>query len=717
MPQGSTLLLSEMMGPFKAVLLGLALLLPSATGASIKSGAGSTFLAASNDEDYMPAAAIKRVIGMLENLIAEMDAEQAKDEEMFAEFSKWCVEQQEVTQQSIESLQATIEELSAALAKLYAQKEELEAIIAKLKEDIELTRRQIAQATEKRNEEHASFIAEQQDFDNSIKACAKAVEILAAHYGDGTVEEPERPDWMSLAQVSSTISRFANKRGMMLQPDMMAMLQQGQQQGEGAPRFQAKTSEALNIVDQMKELSDTFAADKQSAIDEENNLQKMYETLMKEKTELLNSLIKERDERQAVLNAVNQEIGEKETAKANAEAELEDEQKYLAAVKKSCEDTAILFEQRKKDRAEEKLATQEAIKVLSGSAGEALIQLGEKHQIHRGGHRGHRGRYRGRRHMRMQAPRCQQCRRAAALLSEAAQTLRSGTLATAAAATMGTDAVADVIQALNGLIDRLDADQKMETAHKDWCEAELAATQAKKEHHEATVEDLVQKIADEKATIVEKKQGIQDTIDSIARADHNFEEATKIRANEKEKFEEELQNYKDALDALNQAIDILSKFYASKGKFFIQEGVAPRAIAPGVFDSAYQMKGGSGIIQMIATVRKEYEQGKSDLEKAEAQAVIDFNNMKAEYQATRRDLVSQQDRLETELHTAEMNLSQFEEDKKANEDEIAASKVYLGQLGQSCDSLLKNYDKRVDLRKEEKEAIKKAIDVLENETF
>merc|ERR1719310_455364 len=441
----------------------------------------------------------------------------------------------------------------------------------------------------------------------------------------------------------------------------------------------------------------------------------MYETLMK-KTELLNSLIKERDERQEVLNAVNQEIGEKETAKANAEAELEDEQKYLATVKKSCEDTAILFEQRKKDRAEEKLATQEAIKVLGGSAGEALIQLGEKHQIHHRGRRNHpRMQYRGRMHMQMRQ-RCPQCRRAAALLSEAAQTLRSGTLATAAAATMGTDAVADVIQALNGLIDRLDADQKMETAHKDWCEAELAATQAKKEHHEATVEDLVQKIADEKATIVEKKQGIQDTIDSIARADHNLEEATKIRANEKEKFEEELQNYKDALDALNQAIDILSKFYASKGKF-IQEGVAPRAIAPGVFDSAYQMKGGAGVIEMIATVRKEYEQGKADLEAAEAQAVIDFNNMKAEYQQARRDLVSQQDRLETELHTAEMNLSQFEEDKKANEDEIANAKVYLGQLGQSCDSLLKNYDKRVQLRKEEKGAIKKAIDVLENETL
>merc|ERR1719421_1955448 len=141
----------------------------------------------------------------------------------------------------------------------------------------------------------------------------------------------------------------------------------------------------------MKALAETFAADKQSAIDEENRLQELYNQLMKEKTDLLNSLIKERNDNQAILNAVNQEIGEKETAKANAEAELKDEQNYLSAVKKSCEDTAILFEQRKKDRAEEKLATQEAIKVLSGSAGEAFMQMSDsdtdaliqQHSFHR----------------------------------------------------------------------------------------------------------------------------------------------------------------------------------------------------------------------------------------------------------------------------------------------------------------------------------------------
>merc|ERR550514_752736 len=132
---------------------------------------------------------------------------------------------------------------------------------------------------------------------------------------------------------------------------------------------------------------------------------------------------------------------------------------------------------------------------------------------------------------------CPSCHKAAILLSEAAKALRSGTLATAAAATMGTDAVMDVIHALEGLIDRLDEDQKMETEHKEWCETEIAESQTKKAHHEALVVEFTEKIADETETVAEKKQGISDTIAAIQRADQNFEEMTQIRAKEKANFE------------------------------------------------------------------------------------------------------------------------------------------------------------------------------------
>jgi len=287
---------------------------------------------------------------------------------------------------------------------------------------------------------------------------------------------------------------------------------------------------------------------------------------------------------------------------------------------------------------------------------------------------------------------------------------------TAAEAMMGSDAVKDVVGALEGLIHNLDEDQKMETEHKEWCEDELAQTAQKKAHHEQMVEDLAGKIADLTGLIAEKKQGISDTIEAIARADKNMEEATAIRAQMKADFEKENADYQEALNALNNAIDILSKFYASKKGAFAQV-VPPKTVAPGVFDNAYQQKGGSGIIEMITVVRKEYEQGKADLNTAEEQSIKDFVAAKAAYQAARRDLVAQKDQLEVELQTAEAAMDQAIQDKAANEQEVVAATTYLAQLGSSCDSLLKHYDERKNMRVEEKAAINKAIEVLENETF
>merc|ERR1719197_2165535 len=156
-------------------------------------------------------------------------------------------------------------------------------------------------------------------------------------------------------------------------------------------------------------------------------------------------------------------------------------------------------------------------------------------------------------------------RRVTALLSEAAQQLRSSTLATAAAATQGTDAVKDVINALNELLKRIDEEQEMENQHKAWCEQELSATNEKKTYHEGMVATLTDKIANEEAIIQEKQDGLIQVAASIKKADEDFTELTRIRNEEKQAYEVELQNYIDALAALNQAINILAKFSAAKG--------------------------------------------------------------------------------------------------------------------------------------------------------
>merc|ERR1719236_112511 len=183
------------------------------------------------------------------------------------------------------------------------------------------------------------------------------------------------------------------------------------------------------------------------------------------------------------------------------------------------------------------------------------------------------------------------------------------------------------------------------------------------------VAELEDEIAEETEVIAEKTNDIMGTASEEARTDEihkphpehhvngegdnikanvdvtdrNFDEAADFRHKENMAFEKEHEDYKEALAALNQAIDILSKFYASKKKgaaSMIQEReheeIAPRAVAPGVFDDVYESKGGAGVVEMIATVRSEFEHGKADLIKAEDEAVKNYNQAKEDYQTSRR---------------------------------------------------------------------------------
>merc|ERR1719162_2127354 len=216
---------------------------------------------------------------------------------------------------------------------------------------------------------------------------------------------------------------------------------------------------------------------------------------------------------------------------------------------------------------------------------------------------------------------CKSCEKAATMLMQAARTYSSEVLAAAATAATQNDALKDIIAALDGLINRLHQDQEMEDKHKEWCETELSETAMRKANHEAIVVELTQTIADLTETIAEKVQALQENAAAIQLADKNFAEATAIREQEHTAFETELKNYVEALSALNTAIDVLAKFYAKSSQLQVSadstesllelshtsKKTAPREMAPGVFANVYEQKGGKGVIEMIATVRTEFE--------------------------------------------------------------------------------------------------------------
>jgi len=661
---------------------------------------------------------------MLGNLASEMETEQQEDERVNAEFTNWCQVQTGNTEQAIKILRSKLEELGASLATLYASRQELTSRVAELTSQVDTTKTQIQDAQDKRAQEHDAFVAEQTDFANSIQACAKAVEILKQHYGDGSAPQSTRPAWMSLMEVKKALSKVrldvppvvqafleqaTEHHQQVLQQDQQQAQQQQQNPGFFGKKpsfhdtYEASTDEGLGIVAQMQVLQQTFTEDKQSAIDEENRLQQAFETLLKEKQDQLEALSAELDAQQASLNAVNQEIGEKETAKANAEHELKDEEAYLASVKEQCGSAAAMFQQRSSDREQERTAVLEAIKVLENSmasmqavtpAAPAFVQLGLRSKLQ------------------FLDP-CPQCPRAAAVLKEASRRLQSELLATAAAVT-GNAALSDVIAALQQLLQRLDGEQQAEEEHKAWCDNELYETNTKKQQHVDKVDELTATIADLKEVIAEKTQAIKDNEAATQKADEQYNEQKHIRAEQKKEAEIEQAHYKDAIAALNEAANILVKAFPQPALLELGGGLEQpgRAAAPQF--GAYNSKGDGArnIVTLLQGVAQEFEQGMADAAAMEQQAAQEFVQTTKLYEEARQDLLDNRDSLTAQLQSAQEKLDQDEADLASNQQEVAAADEYLGKLGASCGALVEHFDARVKLRQEEREAITQAIHVL-----
>jgi chromosome segregation ATPase len=670
--------------------------------------------------------AFDSVITMLQNLISQIDTELASDETDYGNFMSWFEQQSASTSSSISSLSSKLQELAAVLADLRSRQHTLSTEVARLNGEIEETQTAIQDATEKRNQEHASFVQEQLDFDNSIAACNKAVEILHGHFGDGTPKEDTRPAWMSFMQELSKV-KVVHKH---MQAPLTALLQAAQAQTQthqqtpgmrGSQMFdeyQGQGDAALGIVGQVQELAATFSEDKQSSIDQENELTEAFNTLMKEKTEQLNSLIAQRDQQQAVLNQVNQEIGENENAEATAKNTLQDEQAFLSRIEQQERDTTMLFDMRKKDRTEEKSAVTKAISVLSQEA-PSLLQLGAR--TRRAAIRLHAG--------------CRNCGRAAKLLKASATRLHSELLATAAMTTGSGEALIPVIGQLTDLVRRIEEQQHAEEEHKEWCENELAETNQQKSHHEQLVEELKNHIEETEAVIAEKKQSIADTLEAIKTADEEMKEMEAVRAKEKQDYEAEHADYVDSINALNQAIDILGDFYREDAAAFMQaqaatqqpysfiqfkQPVVPDAAARAdvpemaTLSGGYVKKGGGAVVTILKTTRQDFEAGKFHLEKEEQQAVKDFEAAKDADAKSRADLVDAGNTLNAELQTAQLALAQYQTDLASNTQKVQALTSYLAQVGGSCNMLIENFGERTRLRNEEKESITQAIHILQS---
>jgi len=695
--------------------------------------------------------AIGQVITMLANLVSMIDTEQETDDTDHTQYQQWSASETGITTQHVGQLQTSIQNTNAALADFRAQQQDLTTTLARVTGDLSGETAQLNSAIQRRGDEKLAFVTEQQNFDNAIAACQRAVEILQAHYGDGTTQELHRPDGAlsvhasfllqarkALLEVRDAakkvqVGKAGSKVAALVQKALFEFRDAAKKVKVGkagskiaalvqeAPSanfetYQDSSSEAGNIVDEVRALAETFSEDKQAAIDQENQLQTAFATLRDQKVAMIGTLTAERDSQQSQLNLVNQNIAENEGALQVDTQLLGDKQAYLASLSAMLQAADGGYDDRKRYRSGEREAVLQAKSVLGQvsfmQSGEAIAgptakkiashHLGEGKAFERIADHAGQGRsvkgLRGRRGVE-----CKHCGKAVAMLREKASMLHSLVLSNAAAAAtgLGDDGITDMIARLTSLVHNLDAEQQSEMEHKQWCETETGRTTQKLAGHETAVKSLQQTINSLGELISMKQTELDNNQRDIDTEDQAWKDLGKIRDAEKQAYDEDLQDTVDAIAAMNQAKGILADYYASQAALLQED---PLILA--------NPRSGSQVTAMMVAISNEFSASENSLRSVETAALAAHETARQTHVQAMSDLSSNRNVLTVEKQTAEQATTSNQEDLSNNQGEIAAANTYLGRLSKSCQPLIDNYDERKRLRGEEKSAITEAVTIL-----
>merc|ERR1719333_1818958 len=209
------------------------------------------------------------------------------------------------------------------------------------------------------------------DYSESVDALQRAIAVLKKQAHD-------RKQASALVQVSDL-------KNMALIPDnakkaIDAFLQQSGEDPEGlavsAPEANAYEFQSSGVVEMLEKLLDKFIDERTALEKEEMNSKHAYDMLMQDLNAQIKQATADRDSK-AESKAKNLQ------AKADAEGDLKDttttrdaDKKYLADLTATCEEKASAFESRQQLRAEEIVAVEKAIEIISS---EAVAGNAEKH--------------------------------------------------------------------------------------------------------------------------------------------------------------------------------------------------------------------------------------------------------------------------------------------------------------------------------------------------
>merc|ERR1719401_202800 len=110
-----------------------------------------------------------------------------------------------------------------------------------------------------------------------------------------------------------------------------------------------------------------------------------------------------------------------------------------------------------------------------------------------------------------------------------------------------------------------------EADHHEYCTEELATNKETRDTKSAEVEKLTATLEEQNALVEKLTTEAKELSEEVAKIKSEQKEATDMRAEEKKTNEATIADAKVAQDAVQRAIQILKKYYASVAASFVQQ--------------------------------------------------------------------------------------------------------------------------------------------------
>merc|ERR550537_1046552 len=237
------------------------------------------------------------------------------------------------------------------------------------------------------------------------------------------------------------------------------------------------------------------------------------------------------------------------------------------------------------------------------------------------------------------------------------------------------------------------------------------------------VEEATANIDEAESLIAKLTAEIDELANQIADLRKALFEATELRKKEKAENEKTLEDAEAGLEAVKNAIEVLKKFYDNA---FVQTGFVPAGadrsgktvsdLAPDTFSGEYSgnQEQAKGIFGLLEVIQSDFERTIETTEAEEAEAQEAFE----QFEKDTKDDIDEKSKTkkdkEEEKESTEADLVEFKNDLKKAEQDLSDAKAELDKLKPLCVDTGMSWKERRARQKQEIEALKEALAILED---